>query len=559
MRVLLLLLITTSLAANPAIRQIEAHQRIGDYTQAIALAKATLAVDPSGEVTRAYIVALAAGAADLEAIAAFHTHQHLLEGDTDLIELVAWSAINRGAMAQAQQTKMAAMIGAALTRDAGAVPILLRNMRGKSAILRAIAAQLSPNLRDVPLKVEIEHLIKDDPRWEVRCEAIRAAGNLHMTHLQPYLEKVIAHRRSSADEQVAALAAIVTMCEEVEPDHLRFLATHKRAGLRRLACELVSSLDLNETDLLLPLLQDSRPDVRKHALTVLTLQQTLTADDVRPLLDDHDWTVRTTAAYSLTLIDTDAGLEALRWQLQQRPERARIAAAALAVTGHRGLALMQETLATHPDPYVRANVAIGLIGHRIDTTAASEQLYQLFATHAERWMWDTSAHPLFKTLAPSTIRYGGPVPNLPEVTNQITRLETLGLLAIVEHPKAQAAVKQFLGEQTWGVSGLAAITLVEEGDDASLELIRTCLDDPDAGIRVQAALALAIWGKDPSAVSVLLAEYPQAHRELKINILEGIAQAGAPEAIDFLITILDDPFPTLRIFSAAALIHTLNS
>jgi HEAT repeat protein len=558
MRLLCLLLLSTTLSANPIIRQIEAHQRIGDHQRAVQLAEWALATDPSVEVQRAYIVALSNSGADRQAIAAYTERSELFEEDYDLVEQVAWSTINRGAVAQAQQTQLSAMLGAALTRDKQAVPVVLHNMRGKSAILRAAAAQLSPMLRDAPLKIELEHLIKEDPRWEVRCEAIRAAGNLHMTHLQPYFEKIIVSRRASADEKVAAIAAIVSMVEEVDPDHLQFLATHKRAGLRRLACELVLSLDLDETDLIAPLLTDTRADVRKAALTVLILQQAATPEQIQPLLDDRDWTVALTAAYGMTLIDPETGLDAFRWQLQARPERARAASAALAATGRFGLPLMQETIITHPDSFVRANVAVGLIGQRVDADAAADQLFELLSTETDRLMWDNSHHPLFQALAPSTLRYGGG-PNHPETHNQLTRLELLGLLAIIEHPSAQEAVKQFLGRQTWGITGMAAITLVEEGDEAALDLIRTFLDDPDLGIRVQAALALSIWGKDPSAVEVLQEAYPTAHRELKISILEGVAGVGSRESLPFLIGALDDPFPTLRIFSAAALIHCINA
>ena len=90
----------------------------------------------------------------------------------------------------------------------------------------------------------------------------------------------------------------------------------------------------------------------------------------------------------------------------------------------------------------------------------------------------------------------------------------------MRYPKAQEAVRGFLQNQTWGVSGVAASTLLQEGDEESLEAVRGLLKDSDEKIRVQAALILALVGSDLSAVSVLQEAYPHMERDMKVHILE---------------------------------------
>ncbi len=535
------------------VRRIEAHSIIGDHERAIEEAVVGLKLAPHSEALyRAYIVALSKGGRDLEAAKAF---KQLGVEDHDLCEQVAWSAINRGAISDAMPTRLAATIGAVVTRDIQAVRVLVHHMRSRSAVMRAAAVELAPQFQDEPLKVEIEHLMREDGNWQVRLAAIEAAGVLEMHRAIPQLEKVIASSRSTAEEKLAAIASIVNLLDEVDSAHLKLLATHKRAGLRHLACKIVEHLEC-DTDVVVPLLNDPIPAVRKAAIRTLGLMG-VKEEGVWECLHDRNNSVAITAAWYVTLQDPQEGRRHLeRWLTKGRPFEMRLAAGALVRTGSSGVPLMEEMLGAE-DPYVRINVAMGLIGQRVNTGAAADAIYEVFVQENGQWMFDEG--DFFRTLCPSKVRHGGAIPNRPEVINQLTRLQVLTMLAVVEHPKAQDAIKSFLSTRAWGITGLAAVTLVEEGDAAALEIVCSLLEDPDPKIRVQAALAMAIWGKDPSAVRTLEEAYPSADRTLKIHILEALGHIGARESIPFLLENLDEPFATLRIFAASSLIKCINS
>ncbi len=109
-------------------------------------------------------------------------------------------------------------------------------------------------------------------------------------------------------------------------------------------------------------------------------------------------------------------------------------------------------------------------------------------------MWKQEG--LFRYLAPSDVKHVSWQPNYPEVVNQITRLEILNILAIKGAPSAIDAVKHFMSRRQWGISGMALLLLLQEGDESAIDVVKSLLDDSEPRVRVQAALILAMWGRD---------------------------------------------------------------
>ena len=173
-------------------------------------------------------------------------------------------------------------------------------------------------------------------------------------------------------------------------------------------------------------------------------------------------------------------------------------------------------------------------------------------------MWDTRPNPLFQVLAPSQIRHVDHIPNYPKAIDQMTRLNLVSLLALIDDPRAIRALKTFLQKSSWGITGVAAATLLQEGGDGALELVRELMDDPDFNVRLQASLVLAMLGRDESVLSDLEKAYATADHEQKLYLLEAFGRVGNAGSFSFLITVFKEPFPILRVAAAAALIQSLN-
>src|SRR5699024_11269036 len=60
---------------------------------------------------------------------------------------------------------------------------------------------------------------------------------------------------------------------------------------------------------------------------------------------------------------------------------------------------------------------------------------------------------IFRVLTRSLVAHSPAIANFPEVVNQTVRLELLNLLAILEYPGAQEAMKRFFKQRPWGVTG----------------------------------------------------------------------------------------------------------
>jgi HEAT repeat protein len=155
------------------------------------------------------------------------------------------------------------------------------------------------------------------------------------------------------------------------------------------------------------------------------------------------------------------------------------------------------------------------------------------------------------------LKHDDEIPNYPEAVNQLTRLEVLEVLAMLHYPQAQEAIKAFLKERRWGVTGMASALLLTEGDETAVDLVKGLLNDPDKEVRLQAALILAVWGREEDVVKQLQDAYVSVDRDLKGQILEGIGRVGSASSLPFLAERLQDPFPTLRIIAAAATLECL--
>lgn len=564
-------LVAYSLESEEACRKrIYAHLLIADSASAVREGEMALKQYPESKALQlAYIRALSEKGNETEAMEQWEETIVRFEEeklDRRMLEVLAWGVLNKGESSAQLNIRLNAMLGAAFTRDAKAIPVLLDQLRSSNAMLRSIAVKLSTSYADAPLKEELARLLKEEKVWYVRHDVIQAVGMLRMRELKSDLKEIVGNPRTLAEEKASAIIALVSMYDEIDREELLALVQSNRAGLRQLAAEVIVHLNnFAELDLLLPLLKDASPDVRMSALNALALMRPkkIGSVPIAELIEDniHDSApeVAITAAYVLLLNEEREGIRELgKWIKSENPEWRRLASAAVGASGKYGLKLALREIKETSDPYVKVNLAMGLIGQRIQVKTACDAIYRVLdEENTTLMMWDTGGNPLFRTLAPSKVKHIDHIPHYPAVVDQLVRLDLLSVLSIQRYPNTQAAVKEFLQTRTWGVTGAAAATLLQEGDDEGLAAVRELLNDPDEKIRIQAAMILAIVGSDPSAVTVLQGAYSHVDREMKVHILEALAHIGDPASIPFLVEILKEPFQVLRVVAASALIQCL--
>ena len=568
-----LLLVPSLLLADPeeeGIRRVNAHLLIEDPKSALREAKELYrSYDGSRSTGSALIAAYSANGMEESALELFNhlslKYPDLIE-DRNVLEELAWGVLVRGLESTQYGIRLAALIGSYLTRDVRAVKLLVRMMRDTNAVVRTVAVQMAATYGDAALKDEIARLMDEEKIWLVRLEVIRAAGHLRMKSLEPKFKSILSSEKNTIEERRAAIEALVFLNEDIGFEEWRSLAKSDRAGLRHFACILAAHLNLKEAkDEIVRLSEDTQPDVRIAALNALGLCYLKDLDPALALQiaergekDSHP-AVAITCAWFYTLIDPEKAFPQFdRWLKSTVPEDRRFAAAALAASGQRAAPFAARVLKESSDPYVRANVAIGLIGQRRDAESSCDTLYRFLKEERRMVMLENKANPLFQVLSPSYVRHIDQIPNYPEAIDQMTRLNLLSLLAVLEDPRAEEAIKGFLQRKTWGITGAAAATLLQEGDGSTLDLVRSLIEDPDPNVRLQACLVLAMLGRDESVLLDLQKNYTLSDHEQKLHILEALGRIGKEESFSFFLSVLQEPFQILRVAAASGLIQGLN-
>jgi HEAT repeat protein len=544
------------------LKTIQAHLTIKDYGSASDLAAAFLQKNPVDQSRwEAYIKTLAKKKDEKAMLSTWNAYllrfgQKNISSKT--LEEVAWGVIEIQTQSSSPLIRALSVLTALFAQDVRGIEILKKSLHDPNTFVRALAAELAGNLHDDQICDEMMECLNTEEFWKARLEIIKSLGKMEIAESRPILLKMIGSTQSSSEEKAAAAEALVSLLEKVDRQTVWELTQSDRAGLRYLSCVLVSHFDLkDELDLIVPLCKDPRSEVRAAALETIGLLRA-SHIDVKSLLSDPDPLVATYAAWIQTIKDPPKGQAIFKERLNHPSKDERLlACAGLAACGKYGMPLINDVFKQTSDPYIKMNLALALIRQQIEPVVASDALYHGFIQSKERWMWEEKG--IFKYLAPSTLKHIDEIPQYPEAVNQLTRLEILNVLAILRHPFAQNAIKTFVLEKKWGLTGISAALLLTEGDDSALDLVQNLLKDPDPKVRFQSALILATWGKGIEALSTLEEAYAESDRDTKEKILEGICKVGSPASLPFLIERLNEPYPSLRLIAAAGILICLNN
>ena len=550
-------------------QRIHCHLILGDSASAIEEAYLTLNQHPENPICHQnYIKALAAAGDERHLCHAWQRYSNLFPDDAlsqrDLPELMAWGVIDSGARSASPIVRLTAQIAAFLGNDAKSVAILLAGARDSNAAVREVAVKLMGRMHDQSLAQELLKLFSAETNWLVRIQVIKSLGSMRVNQAQNSLKAIVANPKTRTDERLAAIESLVMMLDEISRTEIISLAHSDRSGLRQLACEVISHTDSQrDIDLLWELANDPCGTVRAEALRSIGLVAHKSDYErydfvglARKRSKDSNAIVAITAAWLLVIHEPDHAEELFApWLCDELPEIRWLAAAALASSGIEALKQSWRTGIMNEDPFVRINIAMGMIQQRMELDTSCEILYKELMTNTKTWMLDEKG--LFSTLTPCGLEQCEDQFEGPEAGNQLIRLELLNMLAVVKYSKSQEAIQHFLEQRKWGISGLAAALLLSEGDESALQMIEKIMDQPGSPLKTQAALILALWGRDETAIAALEEGYLSSDRETKERILEAVGHIGADRSIPFLLKRLDEPQQTLRLIAAAALLQCL--
>ncbi len=552
---------------NKKARHVQAHFCIKDFQTAHEEAKNALALYPhSASLHEAYIRSLARLGREKEMLKAWKNYLALFpeqNQNRELIEEMAWGVLGKASQSHSLITRQLALLAAFFCQEGRGVDIIYHAMRDSNYAIRAFAVKLGGHLHDEKLIVEVKRLFREEKMRPVRHEVIKAIGQMKILELQGDLEALISSEKSLAEEKALAIESLLALLDSIQRNEVVRLASSNRAGLRLLACQAIAHFhSLRDLDQLLDLTRDYRPDVRAAAYQAIGLirpkeSQEAVLEAARKGVQDGNFKAALSAAWLLTLYVPDEGAAIIeRYLMSDKQDVRLVASSALAATGRYGASVALTLFERHGDPYVRLNLALGLIGQRLATERAAQVVKQVMVSEKDKWCEVECG--IFNALSNYHFSREEDPSSTPEMDNQLIRLKLFNILAVLKEPDTQGAVREFLAERVWGISGAAAALLLTEGDEEAVDLVQQLLQDEHPKVRIQAALVLSLWSHEEAPIQVLEQGYANGDKETRTKILEGLGRIGSMTSVPFLIETLNEPSQTLRLIAAMALIQCLN-
>ena len=553
--------------ALSASRRIQAHLTLKDFAAAKEEAHQALAAFPQSLFLHEGLIRVSSRLGEeKEMLQAWNIYAGLFPEkalNRELIEEMAWGVLNKASHSSSLLMREMALLAAFFSQDSKGIAILYQGMRDPNYAVRQVAVKLASHFRDQKLIGQVKYLFKHEKTWPVRQRVLEAIGTMKIDSLRLDLEGLVASENSLPKEKALAITALVELLDQVNRPEIERLAQSNRSGLRQLACQAIAHFQsLRDLDCLLQLAQDAQADVRLEAFQAIGQLRPVSQVEAvlsvarRGIKDAHPQ-VALSAAWLLILYAPEEGKQAfIPFLADDRRDVRLLAAAALSTAGSYGMSLVLDQFRTHSDPYVRLNLALGLIGQRLAVQDAAVFLNHMLMTEKDKW--STLESGLFSAISNKPQKKGNESLTTSEMENHLLRLDLLNLLAILKGSEAQEAIRNYLMDRSWGISATAAALLLTEGDESAIVLVQQLLQDPQPRIRLQAALVLSLWSREESAIQVLEEGYAANDRELKERILESLGRIGSIHSVPFLINALKEPSQTMRLIAAMSLIQCLN-
>lgn len=549
------------------VHRVIAQQLVGDFKQAIEECRKGIEQYPhSMRLKKMWIELLSSRGQIREALTCFHKWEISLQ-EKRILEAIAWGVIEHCEDLSEWIVPAAILQSIAAIQDVRVVSLLCEYLHHSHSLVREIAVRIASQYRDKAIAQTLHQLLRSEKNWFVRIQVIRSLGAVQAREAIDDLLQMATSSRGTPQERAAAVESLVYLYEESEKEiDLSKLFLSNWGALRYFGCQLASHLDRQPTNQVIrSLLTDSLFFVRIGMLNTLYLLgidrfDPSIREEVQKRLEDPNPFVRATASWVTLWIDREKGIDALMSLITRGENRVvqRFAAAALSHSGFLHPSLFEELVRLNRDPFVRVNLAIGLIKYDRTSLLPFQEIHLFLQTTKQKIAWENTPNPLIQPLGPTDLFHHPQMPSYPLAMDQLTRFNLLGLLMRVGDQQAKGILREWLMKPlVEGVTEMAAWTLFEEGDQEMFSSLLSLLKDPSDLVRVQAAFVLAIVGREEEALPILHDAYQHVDKRMKMNILGALGMIGSTQSIPFLLDRIKEPFRICNVLAAAALLQCL--
>lgn len=497
-----------------------------------------------------------------EAMSLFDLEELKPQNAFDLIESLAWSVLKKHAVG-GESSEAMSLLGAAITQDVRGLKMLLEKMRSPNARIRGFALRLAGLYPDPIMKKQVFKSIASESNYRVRLEAIKTSEYQKNDGAIEPLKKVIDNPLSTPEERFLAIKSLAGIMKGADRIQVHYLMTSDRAQYRLLGLQIIMRQKKPEyLDEVKATLNDPSFDVRCKAFEALGMLATAAKDiaGAQELIDlsmeNSPLTIQLAGHWLKSLIHDKNSIEFIQNSMEHDELGIRIAAASFAAKSKPVLMHIQQYLRSINDPFVKINLAIGFLKHRMELDYVEETFAQ-FLTTQNGFIMSAQDDNFGDLIAPSSVTHHPIVPNFPLLVDQMTRLQLISQYALFNLEGAKKSLEELLGKGLIHVNKMALMFLFQESDVDVLEVAKALMESPDAKNRLQILLVLAFFGKDTDVVDELIELFPKVSFEDKIQIIESLGHLGGEKTITFLLKKLNESSRLIQIAAAASIIQAL--
>lgn len=487
-----------------------------------------------------------------------------------LLEEVAWIALQRAQQSSNLLLKAHSLIAAATTGDSRSLPLVGEVLEQEThPLLLAVAIQAAGELRDCHLlglvakllsRPESSSLLRSASLRALACQALAASGDRRWLPLLLSLQRPF---YSSAEDERQRARAIASLLGEEATPWIEKMSGSPDMGMKLLACEIAAEGAIfSSAPFLWPLIEEPIASLRMAALQALGLllqaEQITSAqrERVRCRMEDDDLFVALSAAWLYSIIDREEAVASCHSRLETASRSNQpFVIAALDQMGSAATARLQQLWSRREQlsPGCQITLALAMLKRDVDTHQATELIAGHLLDQSQRFCCLRKG--LFRTFLP---QIGLSSKRQADEEDARARLDLIQRLAVAKSCRAVELLQQMMRRQLWGVSGSAALLLLEEGWHEAASLIQEQLQKASTrSIQLQAVLALALSEGSRSTTLPLLQLYGGAQRQEREAILAAIGKVADLRALPLLLEVMETEAPSMRLSAACALLQLL--
>ena len=489
--------------------------------------------------------------------------------EDQVLELVAKGVLHNAELSEPYMSKYYRYAVADKFTDSSSVEVLKEAFHDSNFAVREMALNAALLHGDEVLCDEILELLNREHLPTIRRKALEVLIRIKGDDAKPLAESMLADPKLSYLDRLSLILTLLDGKKSMNREELEKLATSSQAIERLIACYTFGYFGANENlDLLKNLINDPIQDVRLQAITslghlrVTQIDGQSVNDLMKPIIKSESCELSLLASWVSMLNNDLEQAHNFRDFFYLSNQKIRLQAASL--VGYslpNTLELAEEFFQTHTDPYVRLNLSVLLITHRKRVEEASNQIFEFLKSSESSQFKASMPYPM-ETIWPVNLvdSFERQMSGISSVTqSEVVQFCLLNLLAIVEDPRANVAISNFLETHHSNAALASMPQFIRAGSAPLLELICSFFNHPDLTKRIQAAALVAMLKKEEKALEVLYEAYPLVDRALKEMIITIVGQIGSKDSIPFLMDAIYEPSQSMRILASSSLMQCLRS